>query len=191
MMKRIHLKTIFVTALVVLLLSPVAQPQVAAGPAPAVASLSWYAVRGPVFTPNSSTMVWSNVGGNYCMGSSTAGVWRASLNIPDGSIIKALVFGYYNGSAADTASSAYIYRLLDAGGASTLFNVTSSPGSTHLGFHSVGTSITSDVYVVDNSAYSYFFHWSGSTTQDLCYMKVGYVAPSIFGVALPVIQNGP
>jgi len=191
-MKWINVRTIFVTAVVVLLLAPVAQPQVAAGPAPApaqAAALSWYVVRGAAFSPNSSTMTWT-LDSNSCMGASSAGIWRASLNLPDGAVIKQLVFGYYN-LADSTASSAYAFLYYDAGGSGTILSVTSNPGTTHIGFHSVTTTTTLALNTVDNSQYSYMFYWSGSTTQHLCYMRVGYEAPGLFGAALPLVQKGP
>ncbi len=190
-MKQIHVKTIVLIAVVVLLLTLAAQPPVAASPARAEPALSWYAVRGLVFTPNTSTMTWLNNGFNYCLAPSSAGGWRASLNLPDGSIIKTLVLGYYNQTSSDNASSAQIYRYNDSGGAGSFLGVNSSPGSVQIGFQSVSATTTSDQYVVDNSVYSYALNWGGSTTQDMCYMKVGYIPPSIFGVALPFVQKGP
>jgi len=154
----------------------------AAGP-----GLKWYTVSGVAFVPNSSAVTWTTPR-HGCILPTSTGFWRASLNLPDGAIMKQFYFGYYNtpGSAVSTAS---IYRYNYTGAADAVVYTNSTPGTTAIGFLYVGASIA-DVEAV-NYTNSYVFMWQGSTTQELCYIQVGYVPPSIFGTALPMLQKGP
>ena len=147
----------------------------------------WYTMAGAVFIPWSNTMTWS-YGGNGCLQPTTAGYWRASFNIPDGSLLEQLYFGFYN-SAGSLASSANLYAYGYTGSATQIATVDSVPGSTYTGYSYIGVPI-SDVKV-DNLNNAYTLTWSGSTTQQLCYIQVGYIPTNAFGLALPLIRKNP
>ena len=140
------------------------------------AKLEFFTVAGTGFIPYTDTITWT-YGGNGCIIPSSSGYWRASVNIPDGSVIKYMYFGYYN-TASSTASSAYLYSYGYTGTAVELAGLNSSPGSTTgAGYYYVGGAAT-DNYTINNLNNAYVFSWSGSTTQELCYMQVGYIIPS-------------
>ena len=151
------------------------------------ASLIWFTNAGAVFLPYSNVVTW-NYGGSGCIAPSTTGYWRSSVNIPDGSIMKQIYFGFYN-SAASTVSTAFLYRYNYMGSYAAVAQVNSVPGSTVTGYSFTSTIFTNET--VNNYTNSYVFAWSGSTTQQLCYIQVGYTPPSIFGVALPSVMKQP
>jgi hypothetical protein len=148
----------------------------------------WYTVVGSAFTPSNSTIAYT-YGSNGCIKPSTAGQWRASVNLPDGSVIKYIYINYYNGDAASTATStAWLTRYIFTGVTSDLVNVTSHAGTTTgTGYYfDLSPELTS---IVDNLSSGYMFVWSGSTGQNLCSIKVGYYAPTFGAIALPFIQK--
>jgi hypothetical protein len=157
------------------------------GPSAATVSWKWFTTAGAVFIPWSNTMTWS-YGGAGCLQPSAAGFWRASVNIPDGSILEELYFGYYN-SAGSQASTANLYAYGYTGTSTQIATVNSSPGSTATGYSYSGVLISN--VKVDNLSNAYTFTWSGSTTQQLCYIQVGYIPYNAFGVALPTILKQP
>jgi hypothetical protein len=155
------------------------------------ASWKWFNVPGATFIPYSNVVAWT-YGGAGCLNPSTAGFWRASVNIPDGSILKFMYFGFYNEGNSATSTTAFLYRFSYTGAYNTVAQVNSNPGSTTTNYGFVGVTIPDET--VNNFANSYAFAWSGSSTtinQQLCYIQVGYVPPSIFGLALPIIQKAP
>jgi hypothetical protein len=133
----------------------------------------WFDAAGAVFIPYTDTITWG-YGGNGCLAPTTAGYWRASVNIPDGSVIKNMSFSYYN-VPGSTISTAYLYSYQTTGSYIALQQLISTPGSTEVGLHSVSGSIPD--YTIDNQNNVYVFAWSGSTTQQLCSMQVGYTPP--------------
>ena len=147
----------------------------------------WYTMAGAVFIPWSNTMTWS-YGGAGCLQPTTAGYWRASFNLPDGSLLEQMYFGFYN-SVSSLASTANLYAYSYTGTATPIATVDSVPGSSSTGYNYTGVLI-SDVKV-DNLNNSYTFSWSGSTTQQLCYIQVGYIPTNAFGLALPLIMKNP
>ncbi len=189
-MKRIHFKTILFPSIFILLLAPAAGPRVAASPAAADPPLSWFSVQGPAFTPTNSTMAWQYDGHN-CLEPASTGAFRANINLPDGAVIQKLKFGFYNIDSNVIASNAYIYRYNENGTTTNVIWTPSMGGGTAPGFHSVTAGTPLGDFVVDNSVSTYMFVWNGSTTQHLCFMRVGYTPPSIFGVALPLLQKQP
>ncbi len=159
----------------------------AGGLEPERASLltKWYTMAGSVFIPSQSGMTWA-YGGSGCMQPNSGGVWRASINLPDGSKVRYFWFGYYS-YANSTSSAAYFYRYGYDGSTTTIATLNSNPGSSATGYHYVNVNLP-DI-TIDNSWNAYVFVWGGSTNQQLCYMQIGYVPQSIFGVALPVIKR--
>jgi len=104
--------------------------------------------------------------------------------------MKKLVIGFYNYSGSTTSDvSLYSYNAdttsFEAG------YVVSVPASSGLGPLETEGLISPPYATVNNDLHSYMFKWSGSTNQLLCYVKVAYESPSIFGMALPVIRKGP
>lgn len=146
----------------------------------------WYTVIGADFMPHSSSITYS-YGGMGCVSASSSGYWRASVNLPDKSVIKFIYFNYYNTTSA-TSSTVTITQYRYSGTYSDLATVTSRAGSaTGAGyFFDLSSEITSPV---NNLINGYAFTWSGSTTQLLCSVQVGYYPPSIFGVAFPFIAR--
>jgi hypothetical protein len=153
------------------------------------ASWKWFTTAGAVFIPWSNTMQWT-YGGAGCLQPAAGGYWRASVNLPDGSYLKEVYFGFYNTNAS-TVSTAYLYRYPYTGSAVPVAQVNSvAGGATTNGFQYEGVLI-SGTEIVNNLNNAYVFSWSGSGTQQLCYLQVGYIPPSIFGLALPAISKQP
>jgi hypothetical protein len=148
------------------------------------AAWKWFTTAGAVFMPWSNTMQWT-YGGTGCLQPTTTGFWRAGVNIPDGSTLKQVYFGFYN-SGVSTPSTANLYRYTYTGSAVQIATVNSVAGTTYTGYSYTGVLISGTV-TVDNLNNAYVFTWSGSENQQLCYIQVGYIPPSIFGLALPVI----
>jgi hypothetical protein len=151
------------------------------------ASWKWFTVAGAAFIPSSNAMTWA-YGGAGCLAPSSAGVWRASINIPDGSILEEIYFGYWN-SASSASSTAYLYRYYYTGTYQEVTHVNSKAGSAETGYNYIGA--TFNIQTVDNLLNSYAFVWGGSTTQQLCYIQVGYIPSNAFGLALPSISKLP
>lgn len=123
-----------------------------------------------------------------CVHPTSVGQWRASINVPDGSILTYVYFGFWN-YIDSTATHAYLYRYFYSGTADLLLDLTSYAGSSGTGALYVGSTISPNV-AVDNLNYAYMFVWNGAnpaSVQELCYIQVGYIPPSIFGAALPMI----
>ncbi len=153
----------------------------------------WFTVAGSGFIPESSSLTW-----NYptsiadgCMNPTSAGTWRASINVPDGSILKEVYFGYYNTALAQS-STAYIQEFALGGTTSVPAKLTSVPGSTLTGFANTWQEIAPAV-TVDNFHNALAFKWnvtqSGGGEQELCFVTVGYQPPSVFGSFLPSLDH--
>lgn len=148
----------------------------------------WFTVMGAAFAPASSTMSYT-LTDRGCLQPSTAGKWYANVNLPDGSIIEYISFGYDNTSSS-TASTVWLTRYSTEGSSFDLSTMGSKPGiSTGAGYFSDTSPEFEIPETVDNLTYAYAFVWGGSTTQALCSLKVGYVSPTVYGVAIPLIQN--
>jgi hypothetical protein len=173
------------------------EPAVPASPAPDLralgpnapdATLKWYTVAGAGFIPYTNALTWT-YGGSGCLAPSASGYWRANVNLPDGSIMKQIYFGFYN-SATSTTSTAYIYRYNYTGALQAVVQLTSTSGAGgNTGYKSSFATITAPGETVYNYTNAYMFSWSGSGNQQLCYIQVGYTPPSIFAVAVPAVMR--
>ncbi len=168
---------------------PQSLPLVNADPAaPASAyPTHWFTVAGTAFNPSNSSTTY-DYDALGCVRPSAAGQWRVMVNLPDGSVLKWIWFITENYSTSSTSSTGWLTRYLWSGTTTDLVYVISD------GYSTVGTGIhakqsTEITSIVDNYNYAYVFVWSGSTTQELCMMQVGYYPPSIFGLALPVVKK--
>ena len=153
----------------------------------AAASAYYYSVAGVVFNPEVNTDPWL-YSHNGCIQALDTGFYRAGLHVPDGSVLKRLIFGFYN-TPDDYASPAYLYAYSLSGASTLVATMLGRPGSTHPGYSYTQADIP-DV-VVDNLNYVYVLTWGGQDGQELCFMKVEYQPASIFGMALPVILREP
>jgi hypothetical protein len=151
------------------------------------ATTKWYTIAGAGFIPYTNSLIWT-YGGSGCLAPTTGGYWRANINLPDGAIMKSAYFGFYN-SVSSTASTAYIYRYNYLGTIDAVLQLTSTPGSTSTGYHSVYGTIASPGETIVNYTNAYMFSWSGSGNQELCYIQVGYTPAPVFGNFLPSTQK--
>lgn len=156
-------------------------------PASLGASLKWYTVAGAGFIPYTHALTW-DYGGSGCLAPTAVGFWRANINLPDGAVMKSIYFGVYN-SGASTASTAYVYRYNYTGAYEAVGQLNSIPGSSGTGYNFTSTTITAPGETISNFTNAYMFAWSGSITQKLCYIQVGYTPPPIFGSFLPILQR--
>lgn len=149
----------------------------------------WYSTVGTAFIPSSSTITWQ-YGNSGCLQANAAGYWRAGVHLPDGTIIKYLRISYNNAAAA-TSSSAWVTRYRDNGTYLDLASVTSRSGATTgIGYFSdLSGEIIEANATIDNVHNGYVFIWSGSLTQKLCSVQVGYIPVPVYAVALPVVQK--
>jgi hypothetical protein len=148
----------------------------------------WYTVVGAVFLPANSDYSYQ-YGNSGCIKSNSPGYWRASVNLPDGSVAKYLYINYYNGMYSAN-STAWLTKYRYNGDYDDLVSVNSrNYTTTNVGyFLDLSGEFTE---TIDNLQYGYVFIWNGSTTQRLCSVRLGYYPPSVFGVALPMIIKQP
>jgi hypothetical protein len=149
----------------------------------------WYTVMGSTFMPSDSTTTYVYYLSG-CVTPTSGGQWRASVNLPDGSVIKYVYFNY-NNSTGSPATTVWLSSYKYDGTLTDLVSVNSRPFSTTgAGFFS---DLSSEITVtVDNLNYGYAFVWIGGSagpTQRLCSVQVGYIPPSVFGLALPMVQK--
>ena len=145
----------------------------------------WFNMPGATFLPHSNSVNWG-YGGAGCLDPSTTGTWRAPLLLPDGAQISVFTFGYYNTSTA-AGSTARLYRYTWDGKSVQLTSVTAPSGSVKTGYN-YATATISPALTIDNWNNSYALVWDGSTTQELCYMQVGF-SSTFWAVALPLIRR--
>lgn len=154
----------------------------------------WYTIVGTAFIPSDSGITYQ-YGYNGCVRPTSNGFWRASINVPDGSVLKFIYFNYEN-DVNSMSSTAWVTAYKYDGTTYDLGWVTSRPYST------TGTGYYFDLSAeftstVNNLTYGYVFIWSGANvttpatqaTQRLCSVQVGYIPPPVFGVALPLITK--
>ncbi len=150
---------------------------------------NWYTVAGAVFLPANSGYSYQ-YGNSGCLKSNSPGYWRTSVNLPDGSVVKYLYINYKN-DMYSANSTAYLTKYRINGDYADLVSV-NSRNYTTTGVTGYFLDLSGEfTETIDNLQYSYTFIWSGSTTQRLCSVRLGYYPPSIFGVALPLILKQP
>jgi hypothetical protein len=145
-------------------------------------------IAGSTFTPlyGDTNPQYVFAGCTYADSASTAhAIYNFPLTLPNGSTITSLRF-YYN----DTSASDGTLRLreMDDGNNFNEIAVVSSTGSSGLGYNTV-TGLT---HVVDYVNYSYVLQYYANvigSTMQLCGVRIGYIPPGIFGVALPIVQK--
>jgi len=148
---------------------------------------NWYTIAGSVFLPANSGYSYQ-YGNSGCLKSNSPGYWRASVNLPDGSVAKYLYINYKNDMYSNN-STAYLTKYKYNGDYNDLVSV-NSRNYTTTGVTGYFLDLSGEfTETIDNLQYSYTFIWSGSTTQRLCSVRVGYYPPSIFGVALPLVTK--
>ena len=146
---------------------------------------NWYTIAGSVFLPANSGYSYQ-YGNSGCLKSNSPGYWRASVNLPDGSVAKYLYINYKN-DMYSANSTAYLTKYKSNGDYADLVSVNSRTYTT-TGVTGYFLDLSGEfTETIDNLQYSYTFIWSGSTTQRLCSVRLGYYPPSIFGVALPLV----
>lgn len=145
----------------------------------------WFNMPGATFQPHSSSVTWG-YGGAGCLDPITTGTWRAPLLLPDGAQITVFAFGYYNSPTA-VGSTARLYRYTGNGDSVQVKTVTAPSGSATTGYNRTYVTISPAV-TIDNLNNSYALVWDGSTTQELCYMQVGFTY-TVWAVALPMISK--
>jgi hypothetical protein len=163
-----------------------------AGPSATADKLDWFTVTGSAFVPQTNTS-WSAASeNNGCLSDPGGGIWTASLNIPDGSIIEQLWVNFYDHpvTGAPGAVSLVSYAISGTTSALATFNAVPPPtANSAYGFMRDGGSLNSTV-TIDSSQNAYAFFWlSVGAAQDLCSMQVGYEPPPVFGSLLPSITK--
>jgi hypothetical protein len=159
----------------------------ALGPNSPDATLKWYTVAGAGFIPYSNGLNWG-YGGSGCLAPNASGFWRANINLPDGAVMQSVYFGFHN-ALASTASAAFIYRYNYLGSAVIVVQLNSIPGSSGTGYKYTAAAITAPGVTIVNLTNAYMFAWSGSASQQLCYIQVGYVPAPTFGNFLPSLRR--
>jgi len=145
----------------------------------------WFNMPGATFLPHSSAVTWA-YGGAGCLDPSTTGTWRAPLLLLHGAQISAFSFGYYN-TASSVGSTARLYRYTWTGDSVQVKSITAPSGTTKTGYYYVYATIDPPI-TIDNWNNAYALVWDGSTTQELCYMQVGYTLP-FSAIFLPSIAK--
>ena len=138
----------------------------------AAASAYYYSVAGAAFNPENNTDPWFYTQNN-CIQADDTIFFQASLHVPDGSVLKRMIFGYHN-TPDDYGAPAYLYAYSLSGSSTLVATTTGQPGSTHPGYVYSEANIP-DV-VVDNLNYDYVLSWGGQKGQELCYYEGGISA---------------
>lgn len=161
------------------------------GPAAPAQTFSYYLVSGPELQPR-STANGQTYSANGCVymssGTSTGLLTGAGLHIPDGAVVKYIRL-YYNDTNASAGVDAFLTRYAPGSATSDLV----STGSTNAFNGGYGFVVSSEITeTVNNTSYAYILYgWPDSAASNLqvCGIRVAYYAPSIFGVALPLISK--
>jgi hypothetical protein len=151
------------------------------------AAFSYYCLLGTAFNERTTTTTYA-YGGNGCVYETggTDNRFMAPLLIPDASVIKYLRL-YYNDTNAGTDLTAWLTRYQPGITSEDLVSVTST-GSSGYGT-SLSVEITNTVDVT-NWAYTVIIAPNANAnTNQFCGIRVAYYAPTIFAVALPVVQR--
>ncbi len=152
--------------------------------APAV-TFSYYRLLGTALNPRTSATTFAyNFNGCIYETGGTDNRFMAPLLIPDGSIIKFLRL-YYDDTSAGTDLTAWITRYQPGQTSQDLTSVSSSGSS---GFGSMLSPEITHTVDLANWAYTIIVAPNGNAVSNtICGIRVAYYAPSIFGVALPLI----
>lgn len=150
-------------------------------------SFSYFRLLGTAFNPRTTTTTYA-YGSNGCI-YETGGAdnrFMAPLLIPDGSVIKYLRV-YYDDTSAGTDLTFWLTRYQPGVSSEDLTSMTSS------GSAGYGTALSPEItHTVDltNWAYTIIVAPNANAASNaICGIRVAYYAPSIFGVALPIIQK--
>lgn len=137
--------------------------------------------------------MYSDVGYSYysggCVyhssGSASHTFMNTALVLPSGSRIKSMRFYYYD--ASDSNSTLRLRQMNDGNEWVDVASLDST-GTVGLSY----SSISGLDYLVDYTNYSYVLQYQGNVignTMRLCGVRIGYTAPSVFGMALPLITK--
>jgi len=152
---------------------------------------AYYSVAGVFFHPYASTESYYN-DEHGCLRpqGATMGDYQAPLNLPNKSELAVIYVNYKNWSTSPF-SDLWLVRYHYSGTTTRLAHITLRTGaSTGEGYFSDWSFYIETGKIIDNLTYTYSLVWeSGSSLQELCGVNVGYIPPSIFGTALPLIQN--
>jgi hypothetical protein len=152
---------------------------------------SYFFVSGPELQPRTSTntQVYSSSGCVYMStGASTGLLTGAGLHIPNGSVIKFLTL-YYNDTHSSNGVDAFLTRYAPGSNTSDII----STGSTNAEASGYSLVTSAEItHTVNNTNYAYMVYgWPdiASSQLQVCGIRVAYIAPSMFGIALPLIQR--
>jgi hypothetical protein len=182
------MRIFLVIVIVAILLAGSGGLPASAARASAPGGLYYYSIPGVEFNPEANGDPWYHTGPG-CVRSEDTDFFKAGLHVPDGAVLKGLVFAFYNATTETFGAPVYLYAYSLTGGTTLVVSLTGPSGSVVTGYGT--TERTIDDVVVDNLNNTYVLVWGGQAGQELCSIKVAYTLPSIFGVALPVIQRGP
>lgn len=158
-----------------------------ARPNATAATLSYYRLVGTAFNVRTSTTTFAyNFNGCVYLNGGTDNRLMAPLLIPDGSVIKFLRI-YYDDTSAGSDLTAWITRYQPGVTSEDLTSVNSSGSA---GF---GTALSPEItHTVDLVSWAYTIVIApngNSAANSICGIRVAYYGPSIFGLALPLIQK--
>ncbi len=153
-----------------------------------IAGETFFDVVGGAFRPvSSSGATW--VGGDDCLLPTGTGQWVANVTLPSGSAIWELYIDYYNTSVSADSTATLASYPVDGGTSTKILTLTSLPGSTNPGSWYSFVRLTTSGVDVNDTTTRYELLWSGSTSQCLYGMQVGYVPPPFFGSFLPGLNK--
>lgn len=153
----------------------------------AATTFSYYNLLGTAFNVRTTTTTYAyNFNGCIYLTGGTDNRLMAPLLISNGSIIKYLRI-YFNDTSVGSDLTAWITRYQPGVTSEDLTSVTSTGSA---GF---GTALSPEIaHPVDtaNWTYTVIVAPNGNSSENsICGIRVEYYAPSIFGVALPLIQK--
>lgn len=151
------------------------------------ATFSYYRLLGTAFNVRTTATTYAyNFNGCIYLTGGSDNRLMAPLLIPDGSIIKYLRI-YYIDESVGTNLTAFLTRYQPGVTSEDLITVDSTGASGY------GTTLSDEItHTVDLTAWAYtviIAPNANNVTNSICGIRVAYYAPSIFGVALPLIQK--
>jgi hypothetical protein len=156
-------------------------------PAGFSAGIHWYTANASAFQPMNGPATFTHSSA-WCLEPATLDNWVAPVYLPDGAVVKYILFNYQNSSASLSSSAAFGNFRYDGAPTWLVYAYSASSAETGEGFFAnPSQEITS---TLDNYNYFYFLAWQGSTTQWLCSVQIGYYPPPLSSLFLPLVTRG-
>lgn len=150
------------------------------------ATSEFWSISGIDFKPVNSGLTYSmnnGYGNEECLNSISGGGYTAPVHLPQGSVIQSLKFEYYNDIETPVVTTLDLH-------ASNGWYFAASEGIMEGQGRQSNFGYGINYTPIDYDTYSLYLMWSSANSdQQLCRAVIEYIPPSIFGIALPLINK--